>query len=437
MKEILKLILEDKQKNVSSLSDSKKKLESEISAIRRQINQHLDQIQDLFIAEFNRAVENATQQIQSFIASLKNNQREIDECIEDVENIKKYATDMQTFLGIDQLENKLNKSENDIQSWTDGKRLCSTVVSYNINSFLQNICYDITSFGKPIIDVQPCELSLHRKKEGQAQLTVSLEPKSSVEHITLKLKTQFNTLCTVVSCCCISPCGKLVVSNFEPSYLNLFAPDGKYEKAIKNIMPNINDVTYVDNEIVAVVSYYDKNIKLVNLKAGKAFRTINTNSPSCGLTYIGGRLIISPLGGRLGEVGLNDTTDICIGSQHGQRVASYVASLGDKIYSSKQNNNTVVCHHRNGDLLWTFTNETVIKGNRCITVDEHGNLFVVGKNSQNVIIIASDGTKHKQLLSEKDLCGVPWAIDYNSELKSLLVANEKDGQAFLYTVNYS
>ncbi|VDI51951.1 Hypothetical predicted protein [Mytilus galloprovincialis] len=434
MKEILKLILEDKQKNVSSLSDSKKKLESEISAIRRQINQHLDQIQDLFIAEFNRTVENATQQIQSFIASLKNNQREIDECIEDVENIKKYATDMQTFLGIDQLENKLNKSENDIQSWTDGKRLCSTVVSYNINSFLQNICNDITTFGKHIIDLQPCELSLHRKKEGQAQLTVSLEPKTSVEHITLKLKTKFKTLCTNVSGCCILPCGKLVVSNHLSSHLILFAPDGKFEKEINNIIPYIYDVAYVDNETVAVVSNTKENIKLVNLKSGKILRSIFTISPSCGITYIEGSFIISSKEGHLLEVGLEDTKTNIIGSNV---VSTYVASFENNFYSIGQDKDTVVCQNRNGDLLWTFTNKTVIKGKRCITVDEHGNLFVVGKESKNVIIISSDGTKHKILLSETDLCGSPWAIDYNSELKSLLVANEKDGQAFLYSVHYS
>lgn len=134
------------------------------------------------------------------------------------------------------------------------------------------------------------------------------------------------------------------------------------------------------------------------------------------------------------EVGLEDTKTNIIGSNV---VSTYVASFENNIYSKKKDKNTVVCHNRNGDLLWTFTNETVIKGNRCITVDEHGNLFVAGSKSQNVIIIASDGTNHKILLSETDLGGSPWAIDYNSELKSLLVANETDGQAFLYSVNYS
>ncbi|XP_071123530.1 uncharacterized protein [Mytilus edulis] len=434
MKENLRLILEDRQNNVSSLSDSKQKLESEISAIRGQINQHLDKIQDHFIVELNKAVENSTQQIQSFIASLKKTLREIDECIEDVETIKKHATDMQTFLGIKLLETKLNKTENDMQCWTEGSSLGPTVVSYKMNSLLQNISNKITMFGKPIVDIQLCDLALHRKKVGQAQLIVSLEPKNSVEHITLKLKTKIKTLSNNVSSCCILPCGKMVVSNFHPSYLNLFFSDGKFEKRINDIIPNIYDVAIVDNETVAVVSSSVRNIKLVNLNSGRSFKSIHTDLPSHGLTFIKGSFIISSYEGHLLEVGLEDTKTNIIDSNV---LSEYVASFENNLYSEQQDTNTVVCQNRNGDLLWTFTDETVIKGNRCITVDEHGNLFVVGGESQNVIIISSDGTKHKILLTETDLCGSPWAIDYNSELKFLLVANESDGQAFLYSVHYS
>lgn len=129
MKGNITLILEDRQKNLSSLSDTKKKIESEILAIRQQINHHLDKIQDQFIVELTSAVENSTQQIQSFLASLQENQREIDECIEDIVTIKKHATDLQTFLGIKGLENKLNETENTLLSWSNGELLAQTVVS--------------------------------------------------------------------------------------------------------------------------------------------------------------------------------------------------------------------------------------------------------------------------------------------------------------------
>ncbi|XP_071127596.1 putative leucine-rich repeat-containing protein DDB_G0290503 [Mytilus edulis] len=231
LKENMSLILEDRQKNLSTISVSKEKLRSQISAFRQQINHHLDEIQDHFIAALNKTVENSTQQINDFMASLEEKQREIDACIEDVEIIKNHATDLQTFLGTKELGNKLNEKEKDLQSWIDGGSLGHTSISFQLNNLLQNFSEETATFGKPIVDVQSCKIQLQRRKEGQAQLMkVDQEPKRLVEHITLELKAKFDTTATNVSGCCILPCGKLVVSNYSPSYLTLFAPDGKFEK---------------------------------------------------------------------------------------------------------------------------------------------------------------------------------------------------------------
>ncbi|XP_071123520.1 uncharacterized protein [Mytilus edulis] len=426
MNENLKLILEEKQQNVSSLSDWKQKLESEISAIRRQINQHLDNIQDHFIAELNKAVEKSTQQIQTFIASLKKTQREIDDCIEDVESIKNHATDMQTSIATKLLETKLNKTENDMQSWINDGSLAKTVISYELNTVLNRINEEITTFGKPVVDVQSCQLSLQRRKEGQAQLMkVNVECKYSVEQIKLELKARINTSTTDVSGCCISPGGKLVVANFKPSYLILLSSDGKIEKKIENIIPGIHAVTCIDNETVAVTSIIRNNIELVSLKSGKVFRSIPTHFYSIDLAYIDGKLIVCPTKGQLQEISLDDTNAISIGST--MISTTFFAAFGNSLYCTESYTNAIVCQKRNGDKLWTFTDNAALKGPKCITIDEHGNIFVIGGESRNVIAIASDGIKHKILLSESELCGSPWAIDYISEFKTLLVANEKDG----------
>ncbi|XP_071123539.1 uncharacterized protein [Mytilus edulis] len=437
MKGNITLILEDRQKNLSSLSDTKKKIESEILAIRQQINHHLDKIQDQFITELTSAVENSTQQIQSFLASVQENQREIDECIEDIVTIKKHATDLQTFLGIKVLENKLNETENTLSSWSNGELLAQTVVSYQLNNVLQNIYDEINTFGKTFVDSQACELTLHRRKEGQAQLMKgNFGPGScgcSFENITLKLKTTINTTASNVSSCCILPCGKFVVANYDPSYLILFSPDGKIEKKIADIMPKIYDVACIDNDVVAVVSILTQNIKLVNLKSEKSFKTIHTSYPCCGITYSDGYLIVCSKNGQLQEIRLEDNKITDTGSDV---VSFYIAALGNKLYSRKRESETIVCHNRNGDILWTFTDKTILKEPRGIAVDEHGNAIVAGVGSNNVIAISSDGTKHKMLLSENDLIKSPWPICYSSKLKILLVANEKDGHAYLYIVNH-
>ncbi|CAC5388346.1 unnamed protein product [Mytilus coruscus] len=435
MKENVALILEDRQKNICSISASKKKIESEISVTRQQINHHLDKLQDHFIAELTKTVENSIKQIQSIIMALTKIQKNIDEWIEEVESIKKHATDMQTFLGMTQLETKLNKTSNDLQSWIDGNNLSQTVVSYHLNTLLHNIINGKTKFGKTVVETMPSKLSLKRRTLGQAQMMkVNAKSTSSFEHMTLKLKTKMNTNAFNVSGCCILPNGNFVVSNYDPSYLRLIAADGKTENKIISIMQTIIDVACVDNETVAVISYTQKNIELVSLKSGKTIKNINTTAPALCLTYTEGTFIVCLENGQMKEVQLKDNKTIDIGSTV---VSRSITESNSTLYSVKKDANTIVCHKRNEDVLWTFTDEEVLKRPRGISVDEHGNVIVAGVESNNVIMISSDGTKHKILLSQTDLCGSPWAVSFNNKFKYLLVSNDKDGRAFLYSVNYS
>ncbi|VDI51950.1 Hypothetical predicted protein [Mytilus galloprovincialis] len=143
MKVNVALILEDIRMNMYSISASIERIESAIFVTRQQLNHHLDKLQDNFVAE---AVKNSTKQIQSFIMALTKKQREIEEWIEDVESIKKHATDRQTFLGMTNLETKLNKTSNDLQSWIDGNHLSQTVVSFHLNTLLHNIINERTKF---------------------------------------------------------------------------------------------------------------------------------------------------------------------------------------------------------------------------------------------------------------------------------------------------
>jgi hypothetical protein len=71
---------------------------------------------------------------------------------------------------------------------------------------------------------------------------------------------------------------------------------------------------------------------------------------------------------------------------------------------------TVECTDINGTILWTFTDTSVLKAPRSIDVDEYGNVYVVGTDSVNVIVISPDGKEHRQLLSKADRLDDPRAL---------------------------
>ena len=99
----------------------------------------------------------------------------------------------------------------------------------------------------------------------------------------------------------------------------------------------------------------------------------------------------------------------------------YVATSGDKLYYTKLNTDTVTCCNLYGTTQWEFSDKRVLRGSSGISVDNDGNVYVVGCNSNNVVVISPDGQRHKQLLSSKDGLIFPCALDYDKSTNRLLV----------------
>jgi DNA-binding beta-propeller fold protein YncE len=93
----------------------------------------------------------------------------------------------------------------------------------------------------------------------------------------------------------------------------------------------------------------------------------------------------------------------------------------------------VTCCDLHGTTQWEFKDERILKGPWGISVDNDGNVYVVGFNSNNVVVISHDGQCHRKLLSSKDGLSLSCVLDYDKSTNSLLVVNENKS-AFLFNV---
>jgi DNA-binding beta-propeller fold protein YncE len=93
----------------------------------------------------------------------------------------------------------------------------------------------------------------------------------------------------------------------------------------------------------------------------------------------------------------------------------------------------VTCCDLHGTTQWEFNDQRVLQHPCGISVDNDGNVFVVGYSSNNVVVISSDGQRHRQLLSNKDGLVNPTVLDYDRSTNKLLVVNDSD-TAFLFDV---
>jgi DNA-binding beta-propeller fold protein YncE len=77
----------------------------------------------------------------------------------------------------------------------------------------------------------------------------------------------------------------------------------------------------------------------------------------------------------------------------------YVATSGDKLYYTDTNTNTVTCCDLHGTTQWEFKDKRVLQGPLGISVDNDGNVYVVGYYSNNVVVMRIHGNSCHDFLT--------------------------------------
>ncbi|CAC5397263.1 unnamed protein product [Mytilus coruscus] len=104
-----------------------------------------------------------------------------------------------------------------------------------------------------------------------------------------------------------------------------------------------------------------------------------------------------------------------------------------KIFCTNCEDHKVYCYDMNGDLLRKYSDENLRKPFG-IDEDSHGNIYVAGRETNNVLLISPDGHRTKELLTSKNGLCDPYALHVNKTTNQLLVCNEFGGQAFLFDI---
>ncbi|CAC5388997.1 unnamed protein product [Mytilus coruscus] len=291
------------------------------------INDHLDKIQDEMLKELQATEENESSKIRQLVNSLKQKKQEIEELQDNSVSIKKYASELQTFLAMKQIEEDIQKEENYIQSIVRNDIGNEIYISLSVNTFLQNYQTTIQTFGE-----------------------ISVLSEAS----TLSIQSQ--------------DCD---VSEIGDTY----------------------DVVYIGDDTVAVTSGGDchlKQINIINTQNIKAEKILNVNSSCHGGVSIDKGLIYCAGMKGIQMIRINDESILNVSSNE-MSTGAYVTTLGNKLYYTNKDEDSVICCDFESETLWIFRNETVLSWPHDISVDSDGNVYVVGYDSCNVEVISPDG----------------------------------------------
>jgi hypothetical protein len=437
MMENIHKIRQNRENNAGTVTEQKRIIGNEIRELRKKINNHLDKLQEDLLNELTEAVTIVTSQTSELMASLDEKQKELSEYKTNMVNIKQYASDLQTFLALKEIGSDVEAQDTCLHALVNSDSLKQTKISCNIDMSLKNLTTSIQSFGEVVVESKPRELTLARKKDKQAQIMVADLPPMSVENIHLNLTQKVKTKVNDITGCSLLPDGRMVCSCYEKHIVQFFNKEGVelFQIGQDQIGSYTYDTLYIKEENSLAVSsgIGDKRcIAIINIESKKVMTTISMD------TYIHGMAIrgrtIYYCAGNIGLKMLN-LSDKSVGDI-GREMSNvhYIATFGDKLYYTSWKTHTVTCCDLQGTIQWEFKDERVLKCPLGISVDNDGNLYVVGRDSINVVVISPDGQCHRQLLSSKDGLVEPIVLDYERSTNKLLVVNERD-IAFLFDVS--
>ncbi|CAG2208908.1 unnamed protein product [Mytilus edulis] len=257
-------------------------------------------------------------------------------------------------------------------------------------------------------------------------------PTRNIDNLTLKLQKRINTAgLSNVHSCSLLPGDKMVFSSSSQHKIKVLKSDGSKDFQIKKIGPTFN-VVFSGDDSIAVTSGCSNQINIIDLKKHKLKKSITVNSYNSGLVYKDGHLIYCARQKGIQMISLNDETITNVSKTKLPDFA-YVAALGDKLYYTHYRNHSVTCCDYHGNTLWTFCDRNVLMSPLSISVDNDGNVYVAGFDTNNVVVISPDGQHYIQLLSSENGLRLLWAIHYDKSTNKLLVAN-RSNEAFLFDI---
>ena len=189
MTETIGKIQQNRETNTSAVRKQKLIVENELRELRTKINNHLDKVQEDMMKELTLAEKHITEEIRDLLVTLNNKQKELSEHQTNIVNIKKYASNQQTYIAVKQIEKDVVTHDMCLQSLVNGDSLTQPTLSYKIDTGLKTITRSIQKFGEIVVELKPCELTFVRIKDKQAQMMVAdLSQPMLVENIQMNLK---------------------------------------------------------------------------------------------------------------------------------------------------------------------------------------------------------------------------------------------------------
>lgn len=431
-------ITKDREENLKTIKNQRQKFQTEIREIRGKINSHLDKLEQQILKELQVSEDKITQEIENLLSNLTIHNDTVTVLQNTISDIKSYASDLQTFLGSKSIEADVIKEKHFLHELTENGSLECTDLLFTRNDKLSDILSTITTFGAISTETTPPSIIIMTEKENEAQLmAVQMAKPKSIDDINLVIKKTLNlpkgSKSNYVTGCSITSTGKMIFTDFENNRVIVLNDSGTLDCEIFASNRPV-DVTCIDDKTVAVSHNWSPyEIDIADITTKQVVKVVKVSGWCCGVSYCQDKLIYCEQGTGIKTVSLSGGITSSLVKQNVNGFWNYVTTFGKKLYLTCLEANTVTCYTMAGKMVWEYKDKFILDGPCGVTVDNESNVYVASQNNDSVIILSSEGTYARTILTKEHGIEKISGVHFSKERNILLIVNQR-GTALLYDV---
>lgn len=421
-------IIKKKKENIQTVKDEKLNIENELKKLREKINEHLDNLQSKVLNNIAVIYSQFSLDSENFLSRIDARKRYIESIAQNISCIREFASDLQTFLLTKKLESDFSKEQDNFISELTETDLDEIDLDVTFNSNIYSILASVTSLAE--INVIKHQSVLNQMKRD---IRNQCSSDNTLSNIRLLSRTPItaprdSTTNFLRNCIILENSEVLFTDDSENKRLVWFNADGSHKRNIE-MRSEPYDIANMEGSTIAVTVPREKAIFMFDLSRNKIIGKIVTRNYCYGLSYQNNTFIVSILDNGIQTLDRHGNILHTI-PMNVEKVCNLHTHL-DKLYFTEYDSSSVICCDLRGKCVWKFRHK-IFGGPLSVCTDNDSNVYVVGYDTDNLIVISSDGKQCVFLLEGKDKLFGPTGIHFHKQNKQLLVCSRFDGQALLY-----
>ena len=420
----LKTAVQNRRENRGKMKIEEQNIVRQISAFKASVIKKLGELEKSALLEMKTINQDSICQMEREESELEESVLLIEKHFQQLDFLTKNGSNQHVFILLHRLLPMLSKEDNHLQDIVANLSDVRLVYDQPVN------LSEIKHLGTIRLMKNPCTIRFKPFKQMEAQeISVQSKPPKS-----FKFGYTIDRSFCQISGMVVDKDDNLIL--LDTSFLRMFSKDGKFVKECK-LGGTAWDISYHKMSGRIVVALQFNGIQFVHNLIAQTTISVQNINRCLGVTWVDDNVYFCGCDSiDRGRVNILDSNGQYI---HGIRSISSISTVNylhhrdNNIYYTDYNK--VYCIEKDGLYVFTFGSPDH-KGADGIDTDRQGNVYVVGRVSNNILRLSPDGQNSDIIMKEVDGISDPVTLCFSRDFKKLFVSNKGGERVVVYNCEY-